>query len=268
MTGRWVLAGVWLALVATRGSAAENVRVPPGRDPGGVAIAIVGPGIDYRPERIWSRLARDGEGEIIGFDLTDNDRRPFADSGGAADVAVMGLLEPDVPSRLVLFRANASDRVSMAKAISLVSKSPARIVFLPGGFPEAPLPDFDFLAAASKQFPELLFVVPVGDQAVCFNADGAGAMPNVVVVTVTGTGTGTSRFNVGGAMVDVAAEAGDGASPAAAAAVAALAARLSAANAGLSGAALKAAVVALAKAGAGGTRFGTIASAGADLKTK
>jgi len=39
--------------------------LPPGRDPGGVAIALVTTGIDYTVPEVAQRLARDGEGELI-----------------------------------------------------------------------------------------------------------------------------------------------------------------------------------------------------------
>lgn len=58
--------------------------VPPGRDPGGVAVALIGTGIDYTLPAVARRLARDGEGELIGWDLQDEDRKPFDTSKGAA----------------------------------------------------------------------------------------------------------------------------------------------------------------------------------------
>ena len=56
--------------------------VPSGRDPGGVAIALIGTGIDYTLPLLARRLARDGEGELIGWDLEDKDRKPFDKSKG------------------------------------------------------------------------------------------------------------------------------------------------------------------------------------------
>ena len=54
---------------------ADKPRVPPGVDPGGVAVAIIGSGINYTRSRDrGKRLARDGEGEIIGWDFVDNDQ--------------------------------------------------------------------------------------------------------------------------------------------------------------------------------------------------
>ena len=39
---------------------AGKPKVPPGRDPGGVAIAVIGSGVDYTLTNIARRLARDG----------------------------------------------------------------------------------------------------------------------------------------------------------------------------------------------------------------
>ncbi len=62
---------------------ADAPKVPkpkliPGIDPGGLALAVIGDGIDYARPEIAARLARDGEGELVGFDLVDRDRRPYA----------------------------------------------------------------------------------------------------------------------------------------------------------------------------------------------
>ena len=302
MIGRWALAGMMVLGAVTAAVAAEKPRVPPGRDPGGVAIAIIGPGVDYTQARVAKRLARDGEGEIVGFDLIDGDRRPYAVDVAEIESAahhrfVLHLLEPQVPSRLAVFRANSDDRLSLAQAISLVAKTPARIVFLAGGFPESPVPDFEFLAAASKQFPELLFIVPAGDQAEKLDAPGRETLPNAVVVSASGSGSDVpALFPQTGAYpgkpnqgtgVDLATSgnhawarckgtdcetAGGNTSQIAAARVAGLAARLSAENAALGGASLKAAIVALAKSDVAEaevkTRYGVIEKTGPDFRVK
>lgn len=297
MTGRWAIAGVMVLYAVTAVMAAEKPAVPPGRDPGGVAIAIVGSGVDYTQAGVAARLARDGEGEIVGFDLIDGDRRPYEAGDVSTQQFVAPLIEPQVPSRVAVFRAKSDDRVSMAQAVSFVSKSPARIVFLAGGFPESPAPDFEFLAAASKQFPELLFVVPAGDQGAELDAPGRETLPNVVVVSVSGigsdvpslippTGAYPGKPNHG-AVVDVATSGnhawerckgsdcettGGNYSQIAAARVAGLAARVLAENAALGGAVLKEAIVALAKldvaAGVVKTRYGVIEKTGADFRAK
>src|SRR5262245_39161047 len=71
-------------VLATAGAAQQRKPpLPAGRDPGGVAIAFIGTGIDYTLPLIAQRLARDGEGELIGWDVVDNDNRPFRTSVAA-----------------------------------------------------------------------------------------------------------------------------------------------------------------------------------------
>ena len=64
---------------------ATDPKVPPGQDPGGTAIALIGGGLDYTSDKITPRVARDGEGELIGWDLIDNDRTPYMAAPKASD---------------------------------------------------------------------------------------------------------------------------------------------------------------------------------------
>ena len=77
-----VLVAATLLAASTEAQEAKP-RVPPGRDPGGVAIALIGTGIDYTIPEVAQRLARDGEGELIGWDLEHKDRKPFDKSKGS-----------------------------------------------------------------------------------------------------------------------------------------------------------------------------------------
>ena len=60
------------------GVLASEPKVPPGLDPGGVAIALLGDGVDYTKPELAKRLARDGEGDLIAWDFVDNAIRPYA----------------------------------------------------------------------------------------------------------------------------------------------------------------------------------------------
>src|SRR5215813_6387373 len=85
----WIAAAALFSAVLAETPASQLLApkkppVPPGRDPGGVAVALIGTGIDYTLPQVASRLARDGEGELIGWDLQDEDRRPFDRSKGSA----------------------------------------------------------------------------------------------------------------------------------------------------------------------------------------
>ena len=125
---------LWADLAAAQG---RKPKLPPGMDPGGVAIAILSTGIDYPSADIAQRLARDGEGELIGWDLVDGDNRPFnakaADTpaawGGDGNALLRAIGQPG--RRVVPVRIDTRDPVSLAKAVAFVAHTPARIVVVP-----------------------------------------------------------------------------------------------------------------------------------------
>jgi hypothetical protein len=226
------------AIVAALGLATASIsmadpaikpRVPVGVDPGGVLVAIVGPGTDYTRPAIAARLARDGEGEIVGWDALDGDRRPFESTSpepGAAD-----LLAAEAPaSRLAIFRTRPPAGIQpsveiVAAATGMAAKSRAAIILMDDG-----LPGTGLLAAAATKFNHALFVRAAGatDEA------PASALPNVVTVAASGCASPP--------VVQATLKAGTAcpADPArAAAAIAALAARILAAAPALEAAALK-----------------------------
>jgi hypothetical protein len=141
----------------------DKPRVPPGIDPGGVAVAIIGSGIDYTRPEIAGRLARDGEGELIGWDFLDNDRRPWEAClprerprpchllrwppllGGAQ-------VRPHV--RLVPMRASWDRPQTLVQAVQAIAQSPARIVVLALDDP----PPLAFVAEAALRFPRLVLL--------------------------------------------------------------------------------------------------------------
>jgi hypothetical protein len=112
--------------------------VPPGIDPGGIAVAIIASGIDYTQPFIAARLARDGEGELIGWDLVDNDRRPFEEHDGLekANTAGRGTAMPQTllsrapDIRIAPFRIDTDDVQSVHKGLALAAMTPAKIVVL------------------------------------------------------------------------------------------------------------------------------------------
>ena len=141
--------------------------VPPGRDPGGVAIAIITTGIDYTVPELAQRLARDGEGELIGWDLQDNDRKPFDKSKGGTrpewggdGTLVASLMLGTRTVRLVPVRVDPGDPASLARAVAFVAQTPARVAVLPmwGTARE----DWEPLRQAAMRFRDVLVIVPVG----------------------------------------------------------------------------------------------------------
>jgi hypothetical protein len=150
------------------GAVAQDKKppVPPGRDPGGVAIALLGTGIDYTLPGLAQRLARDGEGELIGWDLEDKDRQPFDRAKGEAPpewggdgTAVAGVLGAD-GVRLVPVRVNPADPASLARAIAFVAQTPARVVVQPmwGASREA----WEPFRQAAGHFKHILIIAPAG----------------------------------------------------------------------------------------------------------
>lgn len=166
MTPAPILAAVLVAALAATGAFAKSAKpkVPPGTDPGGTAIALIAYGVDYTDLEIAPRLARDGEGDIIGWDFVAGDNRPYAAS---AENGVDGtrlaklILSAYARGRLVPVRVASSDSALFAQALRFVMQSPARIVAIPiwNARPEIA----DMLGAAAAQAPGTLFVIPAGE---------------------------------------------------------------------------------------------------------
>ncbi len=118
---------------------AKKPRVPPGRDPGGTTIALISSGVDYTQGFVAEKLARDGEGEIVGWDFIDNDMRPFDRQRGAASAAaggdgtaLAGLIATDnLPARIVVLRADVASARTLGNAVMFAAKTGARIVVMP-----------------------------------------------------------------------------------------------------------------------------------------
>lgn len=113
--------------------------VPPGWDSGkGTLVVLIGSGIDYRQPSIAARLARDGEGEIIGWDCIEDDRRPFdrfrgatPDAAGGDSTAIASLILADrEPVRLVAVRADVANARALGNAAFFAGKTGARIAVL------------------------------------------------------------------------------------------------------------------------------------------
>ncbi|MEZ5818208.1 MAG: hypothetical protein R3D44_14095 [Hyphomicrobiaceae bacterium] len=240
---------VVVLLALTTAARAADPPVPPGRDPGGVAIAVVGAGLDYRRGNFAARLARDGEGELIGWDFVDNDRRPYVAAGGFDPLAA--LLLAGSPARLLPIRVPAGAPGIIARALQLLDEMPARVVLLAAD-PGQPLEDAH-LAQAARHLPRLLLVVPARIVASPRRTVPAVDPTGLLVVAAV-----ASRTPADVAMVRVQGEGPGSLAPAsqpddeAAALVAALAARVLSAELDLSGARLRARILALAEPGPDG----------------
>lgn len=263
-------------------------KIALGGDPGGVAVAIIGTGVNYMLPAIASRLARDGEGDIIGLDFIDRDTRPFDVAGAdttanairpfGTTLASMLLTACDV-RRIIPVRIRMGEPRAFGGAAAFVASTPARIVLLPFASPH--LADWEPFEQAAKAAAHVLFVIPAGDDGQ--NLDTLPRYPaslkltNAIVVTTAADSGGqlSPEANRGRDTVDLAVPASGldaqtfegqpikvGGSAYAAARIAQAAARVLATEPMLPTSLLKAKIVAHAKTGAEGpateTRFGVI----------
>lgn len=131
----------------------DKPRVPAGVDPGGVAVAVIGNGIDYTKPEIARRLARDGEGELVGWDTLDVDRRPFerCEKSCTADWLAPLISQP---TRLIVFRASIAAPQTLVRAMQLASQAGAGVVLL-NVDPPAPAA---FLTEAAARFPGIAII--------------------------------------------------------------------------------------------------------------
>jgi subtilisin family serine protease len=247
-----------------------NPPVPPGTDPGGIAVATIDTGIAYTLPQFADRLARDSGGRILGHDFHDCDDRPFdLDPSRSAvfpirhGTAVASILLREAPdARLVPLRYPAGAPEKFADMVEHIAAGPARIVSMPLG--GARRDEWEPFAAAARRHPEILFVVSAGNDGRDIDANpiypAAFGLGNVLVVTSTDAfgrlaaesnwGARTVHVAVPGERIDVvdhrgAAGKASGSSYAVPR-VAALAARMKARDPDLDAAAIKSAILGLA----------------------
>ncbi len=204
MIGR-TIAAMTLALTACLAAANAQTptpskpKVPPGRDPGGVAVALITTGIDYTDPRIALCLARDGEGELIGWDMIDRDRRPLGidrdktppNWGGDGSMHARALQCGD-RARLIPVRVNPADPMSFGNALAFIAQTPSRIAVLPMWSERAE--DWEMFRRAAEQFKDILVIAAAGDERRDIDTSpvwpAAFKLPNVIVVS---TGIGDAK---------------------------------------------------------------------------
>lgn len=236
-------------------------RVPAGRDPGGVAVAVIGAGVDYLQPDIAGRLARDGEGELIGFDLIDADPWPLEEPtrnlsvpADAGTTLCRVVLREAMAARLIPVRVPAGPPAAIAQALAFVAQTPARVVLVlaPAGPMTPPL-----LQALTRMQARTVVVVPAGT----LMAPDAAATALGGVLSVAAARTGAAAPSWAATMqraadlvVPLEASQPEPEMPDhhAAARVAALAARLVAVETAATGPAMKARLLGLAQAQPGG----------------
>jgi subtilisin family serine protease len=146
-----------------------NPPVPAGVDPGGITVGIIDSGVNYLLPEIASRLARGPDGEILGYDYADLDRRPFdvAPSGDPFHPERHGtrtaslVLEGAPVARLVPYRYPHHDMARMAALVEDAAARGVRVMNLSlSSFDPA---DWRPFQAAATAHPEILFVIAAGN---------------------------------------------------------------------------------------------------------
>ncbi len=181
------------ALQPDRAREALNPLVPPGRDPGGILVAQIDSGVNYLLPEIAGRLARDGQGTMLGYDYWDLDDRPFdLDTSRSPffplrhGTTVASVLLREAPSaRLLPYRYPRPDLTRMAALIDDAADKGARIVMMPLGSRKAE--DWQAFAAAAGRHRETLFIISAGNDGRDIDAQPlypAGLpLENAIVVT-------------------------------------------------------------------------------------
>ena len=146
--------------------------VPGERKGPGVRVALVDSGVNYLLPEIGSRLARDEEGALVGYDFWDLDARPF-DANPARSAfhpqrhgthTASLLLEEAPVAELVPYRYPRRNMWRMPDLVEHAARAGVRIVNMSmGSRRRDEWADFE---AAARAHPEMLFVVSAGNEGV------------------------------------------------------------------------------------------------------
>ena len=154
----WRRSCLAIALLLAGGSArAADPKLAPGRDPGGVAVAVLADGFDTTRPDVALVLARDGEGEAIAWDAVDGDHQPYAREGAGTAGLLAAVAAGGV--RVVPVRVATGDAASLAKGVAFAQSTPARILVV--DFSDQDRRGLDIMVAAAQRFVAVLFVVSV-----------------------------------------------------------------------------------------------------------
>jgi len=147
-----------------------NPPVPEGGAETGVLVALVDSGVNYLLDPVRRRMARGSQGELLGFDFWDMDRRPF-DSNPARSpflpqrhgTQTAGVLMAEAPaSRLVVYRYPRPDMSRMSALIEDAAARGVVIVNLSLGSRNAE--EWTAFAEAAKKNPHMLFIASAGNE--------------------------------------------------------------------------------------------------------
>ena len=161
-----------------RATRVEPLNPPvPGPSPGetqsrGIRVALVDSGVNYLLPEIASRLAREEDGALVGFDFWDLDARPF-DANPARSAfhpqrhgtrTASLLLEEAPVAALVPYRYPRHHMSRMRDLIEHAADSGVRIMNISMGSRRRS--EWASFEAAARAHPEMLFVVSAGNEGV------------------------------------------------------------------------------------------------------
>ena len=138
----------------------------------GVRVALVDSGVNYLLPEIASRLARDEDGKLVGFDFWDLDARPF-DSNPARSAfhpqrhgtrTASLLLEEAPVAALVPYRYPRQAMWRMPDLVEHAAEAGVRVVNISMGSRRRS--DWTDFEAAARARPEMLFVVSAGNNGI------------------------------------------------------------------------------------------------------
>lgn len=135
----------------------------------GVRVAMVDSGVNYLLPQINDRLARDENGELIGYDFWDLDSLPF-DANPARSpffpqrhgTRTASLILREAPDAvLVPYRYPRPDMTRMQALITHAHRAGTKIIGIPLGSND--ISEWHTFAESARQHPEILFVVSAGN---------------------------------------------------------------------------------------------------------
>ena len=191
-----------------------NPPIPPHSSHNGIAVAVVDTGVNYLLPEINSRLSRDEEGRVRGYDFWDLDQRPFDinpipspffPSHHGTEIASV-ITQLASAATIMPYRFPRAEMSRMGDLVSHAYENGARIVNV--SLASAEFSVWKEFRDAVAKYPDLLFVVAAGNDArdidkkpvypAAFNLD------NLLVVTASNkTGDLVSYANWGRKSVDL-----------------------------------------------------------------
>ena len=213
---------LWLGRGLERTGVREelNPPVPPARHHAGVKVALVDSGVNYLIPAVAQALARDAQGQMLGYDFREMDDRPFdvdplkrgpfAPVHHGTSVASVLLAEGKGSVSLIPYSFPGSDPRRFRLLVEDMRRKGVRIANLSMGSadPRAEMA-WKEIAAAMQSAPEILFVVAAGNEGRDIDRQpsypAAFRLPNVLMVGSADAAGRVSPLSNYGANVDVAA---------------------------------------------------------------